>query len=43
MIIEEYQRTELIITEFDREDVITTSGPSLDKYESRALRFIEED
>ncbi len=32
----EYQKLELIITEFDTEDVILTSGvtdPDLDKYE----------
>ncbi len=26
-IMQEYNRTDLIITEFDSEDVITTSGP----------------
>lgn len=28
-----YERTNLIITEFDTEDVITTSGPSTDPTE----------
>lgn len=32
---EEYERTELIITEFDAENVITTSTP--DEYEGRWL------
>lgn len=34
MEIENYERTELEITEFDKEDVITTSGaPVPDRYE----------
>ena len=36
-IVREYERTRLVITEFDSGDVIATSGallgPSLDKYE----------
>lgn len=37
MQAEEYERTKLIITEFDSEDVITTSGakPKRDLYEYR--------
>ena len=34
MTNENYERTVLIITEFDEEDVITTSGPpDADRYE----------
>lgn len=33
---EQYERAEIIITEFDQEDVITTSSP-LDKYEGLLL------
>ena len=40
MQAEEYERTELTITEFDSEDVITTSGgePRRDPYEYRLFR-----
>ena len=43
MKTQEYERTQLIITEFDDSDVIATSGElniPLDKYEVR--RMIEE-
>ena len=37
MPVEEYERLEIVITEYDHEDVITTSGPEMrrDLYEYR--------
>lgn len=31
--MDNYERTKLVITEFDAEDVITTSGTDLDPFE----------
>ena len=31
--MENYERTELVITEFDAEDIITTSDPRVNPYE----------